>query len=148
VQFAKVGEELLTATIPPPPWLVVLPVNVQFVKVGEELPWQYIPPPPQVELLFVNVQFVTVGEELPLQVIPGLALFVNVQFVKVGEELSQSTPLVAPFFTVNPSNTDPESSPLFKVTTFPVPLPSIIVVAAPFSLLSVMAFPSKLMFSE
>jgi hypothetical protein len=126
----------------------VLFVNVQFVKVGDDWWWQYIPPPPHAELLFVKVQSVKVGEELPLQVIPGLALSVNVQFVKVGEELSQSNPLVTPPVTVNPSMTDSESSPLFKVTAFPAPLPSIIVVAAPFSLFKVIAFPLKLICSK
>ena len=56
-----------------------------------------------------------------------------------------------PFVMVKPFNTEVESSPLTKITTLPVSgcaglLPSIMVVSDPYSLVTVIAMPLKLIF--
>ncbi len=95
--------------------------------IGEEAP-KYIPPPMLPALLPVMMQLVMIGEEAPQRTPPPLL------------------PLF-PFVIVNPSRTEPEPSPLIKVTTVPPALPSMIVLAAPFIDLTVMALPMKLICS-
>ena len=144
---AIVGEQPLLQLIPPPYWAVVFPEMMLFVMNGEESCLQSIPPPLTYETLSTIEFPVMIGEALLQQNIPLAKLSEMTLRVMVGEVLQQQIPEAMPFVIVNPSTTEVVVSPLWKVMTVPVLFPSMMVTAEPISLLTVMAFPRKSMFS-
>ncbi len=92
---------------------------------------------------------------MPMPAPPQLVFPMMVLLVIVGEELKIQTPPALkpqkkepnPFRIVNPAKTESNPSLVTNLTPQSEPPPSMIVVAAPLTLVRVTALPSKLMFS-